>query len=76
LSLILETSCQTLDQSVTAVSGLQQHSSAIGTALPLIELQYRGLGKNIGEQQTLCRVIVIHAEASCFASNTVFTTCL
>src|ERR1019366_6738480 len=46
------------DQSITPVGGLQQQGSAIGTALPMIELQHGRLGENIGEQQTLCRAIV------------------
>ena len=49
------------DQSVAAVSRLQQDGSAIGTAIPLIELQHGRLGENLGEQQTLCRAIFKHA---------------
>jgi hypothetical protein len=64
------------DQSITPVGGLQQQGSAIGTALPMIELQHGRLGENIGEQQTLCRAIVGHAKASLATTNTVSTTCL
>jgi hypothetical protein len=62
LPLVSQTSRQTTDQSVAAVGGLQQDRAAIGTALLLIELQYRGLGENLGEQQTLCRAIVKHGK--------------
>ncbi len=71
LPCVAQTSSQTLDQSVAAIGGLQQHGSAIGTALPLIELDYGGLGKNLGEQQTRCCAIVNHAEASLVASTAV-----
>jgi hypothetical protein len=74
--LVAQTSSQTVDQSVAAICGLQQDGSAIGTALPLIELQHGGLGKNLREQQTLSRAIVNYAEASLVAANTVQTTCL
>jgi hypothetical protein len=64
LPLVSQASSQTADQSVAPVSRLQQQGSAIGAALPLIELQYSGLGKNLREQQTFCRGKVDHAEAS------------
>jgi hypothetical protein len=76
LPLVSQTSRQTADQSIAAVSRLQQQSSAVGTALPLIELQHGRLGENIGEQPTLCRAIVEHAKASLAIANTVSTTCL
>src|SRR5271167_242618 len=58
LSLVPKTSRQTTDQSVAPVGSLQQDGSAIGTAMLLIELQHGGLGKNLGEQQTLRCTIV------------------
>src|ERR1039457_2521476 len=73
---VSQASSQTVDQSVAAVGSLQQDGSAIRTALPLIELQYGGLGKNLREQQTLCRGKVDHAEASPVPANTVSITCL
>jgi hypothetical protein len=76
LPLVSQTVSHAGDQSIAAVSRLQQQSSAVGTALPLIELQRQRLGKNIGEQQTLCRAIVEHAKASLALTNTVSTTCL
>jgi hypothetical protein len=76
LPLVFETTSQATDQSVAALGRLQQDGSAIGTTLPLIELQYGGLGKNLWEQQTLCRGKVDHAEASPVPSNTVSATCL
>jgi hypothetical protein len=76
LPLVPQTPGQTGDQSVTAVGGFQQNGSAIGTALLLVKSSNDGLGKNLREQQTLCRAIVDHAEASFVASNTVFTTSL
>jgi hypothetical protein len=76
LPLVSQASSQTVDQSVAAVGSLQQDGSAIGTRLPLIELQYGGLGKNLREQQTLCRGKVDHAEASPVPANTVSITCL
>jgi hypothetical protein len=75
LPLVSQASSQAADQSVAPVSCLQQDGPAIGTTLPLIELQHGGLGKNLGEQQTLCRSKVDHAEASPVTSNTVLTTC-
>ncbi len=71
LPCVAQTSSQSFNQSVAAIGRLQQHGSAIGTALPLIELDYGGLGKNLGEQQTRCRAIVNHAEASLVASTAV-----
>jgi hypothetical protein len=71
LPLVVQTSGQSLNQSVAAVSSLQQDGSAIGTAILLIELQHGGLSKNLGEQQTLCRAIFKHAEAFLLASNAV-----
>jgi hypothetical protein len=65
-----------LDQAVAAVSSLQQDGSAIGTAIPLIELQHNWLSDNLREQQTLCCAIVGHAEAFLFALNTDLTPCL
>ncbi|MGC2461741.1 MAG: hypothetical protein WA446_12345 [Steroidobacteraceae bacterium] len=76
LPLILKTGGQTSDQSILPIGHLQQDGSAIGTALPLVKLSHDRLGKNLWEQQTLCRAIVNHAEASLVASNTVSTTCL
>jgi hypothetical protein len=76
LPLVFQTSSQTPDQSVASLRRLQQDGSAIGTALPLIELQYDGLGKHLPEQKTLCRAIVKHAEASPVPANTVSATCL
>jgi hypothetical protein len=76
LPLVSQASSQTVDQSVAALGSLQQDGSAIGTRLPLIELQYGGLGKNLREQQTLRRGKVDHAEASPVPANTVSITCL
>src|SRR5271166_2809072 len=76
LPLVPQTPGQTADQSIATVGGLQQQGSAIGTALPLIELQHGRLGKNTGEQQTLCCAIVRHAKASLALANTVSITCL
>jgi hypothetical protein len=50
--------------------------AVIAWGLPLIELQYGGLGKNLREQQTLCRGKVDQAEAFPVPSNTVSITCL
>jgi hypothetical protein len=76
LPLILKTGGQASDQSVLPLGRLQQEGSAIGTALPMVKPSNHRLGKNLWEQQTLCRAIVDHAEASFVASNTVLTTCL
>jgi hypothetical protein len=76
LPLILKTGGQTSDQSVPPIGSLQQDGAAIGTTLPLVKPSHDGLGKNLWEQETLCRAIVDHAEASFVASNTVVTTCL
>jgi hypothetical protein len=77
LPLVSQTVSHAGDQSITPVSRLQQQqSSAVGTALPLIELQHGRLVENIGEQPTLCRAIVEHAKASLALTNTVSTTCL
>src|SRR5664279_5375767 len=73
LPLILQASDQSLNQAVAAVSSLQQDGSAIGTAIPLIELQHNWLSENLWEQQTLCCAIVGHAEAFLLASNTDLT---
>jgi len=75
LPLVSQASGQSFDQSIAAVRSLQQDGSAIGTAILLIKLQHGGLGKNLWEQQTLCRAIVKHAGAFLLASNTVSTTC-
>jgi hypothetical protein len=64
LPLVFQTTGQATDQSVTTLRRLQQDRSAIRTALPLIEMQYGGLGKNLRQQQTLCRGKVDHAGAS------------
>ena len=40
LPLVAQTSCQSLDQSIAAVSSLQQDGSAVGTAIHLIEPQF------------------------------------
>jgi hypothetical protein len=48
LPLVSQTVSHAGDQSITPVSRLQQQSSAVGTALPLIELQHGRLGENIG----------------------------
>jgi hypothetical protein len=63
LPLVSQTFDQSLEQSVAAVSRLQQDGSAIGTAIQLIELQHNWLSENLWEQQTLCCAIVGHAEA-------------
>jgi hypothetical protein len=76
LPIVSQASGQAADQSVAAVCSLQQDGSAIGTTLPLIELQHRRLGKNLREQHTLCRSKVDHAEASPVPTNTVQSTCL
>ena len=76
LPLVAQTSGQSIDQSVAAVSSLQQDGAAIGTAILLIELQHGRLVENLGEQQTLCRAIFEHAEAFLLASNTDLTPCL
>jgi hypothetical protein len=76
LPFVFETTGQATDQSVATLGRLQQDGSAIGTTLPLIELQYGGLGKNLREQQTLCRGKVDHAEASQVPANTVSATFL
>ena|SRR5208337_2861692 len=62
---------------------VQKTDANLGHRAPPSELPCRwsnrattGLGKNLWEQQTLCRAIVDHAEASFVASNTVMTTCL
>ena len=65
LPLVFEAPSHAADQSVAALGGLQQDRSAMGGALPLIELQHRWLGENLREQQTLCRGKVDHAIASC-----------
>src|SRR5665811_1194344 len=75
LPVVSQTSGQSLDQSVAAVSRFQQDGSAIGTAIPLIELQHNWLSENLWEQQTLCCAIVGHAEAFLLASNTELTPC-
>src|SRR5664280_1307025 len=49
LPLVSQTSGQPPDQSVAAVSSLQQNGPAIGTAQPLVELQYGRLVENVGE---------------------------
>ena len=41
LPLVFEAPSHAADQSVAALGGLQQDRSAIGGALPLIELQHR-----------------------------------
>src|SRR5271157_4736568 len=71
---VSQTSGQRLDQSVAAVSRLQQDGSAIGTAIQLIELQHNWLSENLWEQQTLCRAIVRHAKAFLAITNTVSAT--
>jgi hypothetical protein len=48
LPLVSQTVSHAGDQSIAPVSRLQQQSSAVGTALPLIELQHGRLGENIG----------------------------
>ena len=64
LPLILQTGSQASDQSVASLGRLQQQGPAVGTALPLVKPSHHGLGKNVGEQQTLCCGIVRHVEAS------------
>jgi hypothetical protein len=76
LPLILQTGGQASDQPIAPVGRFQQQGAAVGTALSLVKLSDERLGKNVGKQQTLCRGIVIHAEASLVAPNTVLTTCL
>jgi hypothetical protein len=49
LPLVSQTSGQPPDQSVAAVSSLQQNGPAIGTAQPLVELQYGRLVENVGK---------------------------
>jgi hypothetical protein len=56
------------------VGRLQQDSSAIRAALPLVKLGHHGLGKNIWEQQTLRCGILGQAKASSRALNAAFTT--
>jgi hypothetical protein len=51
LPLVFEASSQAADQFIAALGRLQQDGSAIRTALPLIELQYGGLGKNLGNNK-------------------------
>jgi hypothetical protein len=48
LPLVSQTVSHAGDQSIAPVSRLQQQGSAVGTALPLIELQHGRLGENIG----------------------------
>jgi hypothetical protein len=64
LPLVSQAASQAAYQSVAAVGSLQQDGSTIGTALPLIKLQYGWLGTNLRKQQTLRRGKVDHAEAS------------
>ena len=64
---VSQASGQPPDQSVAAVSSLQQNGSAIGTAIQLIELQHNWPSENLWEQHTLCCAIVGHAEAFLFA---------
>jgi len=60
LPLISQTLGQSLDQSVAAVSSLQQDGSAI--ELPSVDRTApRRAWQNLREQQTLCRAIVKHA---------------
>ena len=59
------------NQSIALFGGFQQHRSAIGTALPLIEFHPDRLGEDLWEQQTLCRDRIDQAKASLCAVNTV-----
>ena len=73
---IAQTARHAGDQSVALLGCLQQHCPTIGTALPLVEFQNQGLGKNLWKQQTLCRGRIGQAKASQCALNTVSSTCL
>src|SRR6516162_3651231 len=75
LSRVPQASTQFLQQSIATIRRLQQQSSTIGTALPLITLSHHRLAKNSWEQPTLCCAIVRHEEASECASNIVSSTC-
>jgi hypothetical protein len=70
LPIISEARGQSIHQSIMSIGGLQQEGSAVGTPLALIELGHDWLAKNSWEQQTLCRVIFRHSEASFVAANT------
>jgi hypothetical protein len=64
------------NQSVAPFGGLQQHRTAIGGALPLVEFHHHRLIEDLWKQQTLCRVRISQAKASQCALNTVSSTCL
>jgi hypothetical protein len=64
------------NQSKALFGSFQQHRSAIGTALPLIEFHHYRLGEDLWKQQTLCRGRIGQAKASSAAINTVLSTCL
>jgi len=69
LPLVAQASGQSLDQSVAAVRSLQQDGSAIGTAIPLIELQHGRLAK-LSENNRHCVVLSSTTrEAFLVASN-------
>jgi hypothetical protein len=55
---------QPLGQAQPIITGLQQNRTAIGTAVPLVELRYHGAAKKVGKQHSLRCVIVGHAKAS------------
>ena len=60
LSLVLQTCRQFLYQSVVTIGGLQQQSTAIGTAFSLIKLGNDRLEKTFWEQQTLCCACLLY----------------
>src|ERR1700686_4659103 len=60
LPLVFQTPGQAAGQAVASLGRLQQDGSAIGTTLPLIELQHGGFGKNLREQQTRWRAIFMN----------------
>jgi hypothetical protein len=64
------------DQCVATLGCLQQQSSTIEGALPLIEFHLYELGKDHWKQQTLCCAILGQAKALSYHPNTVLSTYL
>src|ERR1700739_470925 len=71
LPLISKTGTQSGHQIIVPISGLQQPSSAVGTALALIKLGNDWLGGKYWEKQTLCCTIFTHQASLLCCATTV-----
>ena len=67
-ALIVQATGQALDQPAPSVGSLEEHGTAVGTAVLEVEANREGLAKEPWKDQTLCRTITEHREPPEWAS--------